>query len=79
MIFVCWKYILFFIDYLLFSIFKEVTIEFSLHLIVIILFAMQSKHNVKCSFCDRMVNTVLSAVICPDCEAVKRLLILSYA
>ena len=28
---------------------------------------MQDKHSVKCSFCDNVVSTTLSAVICPDC------------
>ena len=31
---------------------------------------MQDKRNVKCSFCERVVNTTFSAVICPECEAV---------
>ena len=28
---------------------------------------MQDKHSVKCSFCDNVVSTTLSAVICPEC------------
>lgn len=39
---------------------------------------MQDKRNVKCSFCERVVNTTFSAVICPECEAVVNLVAHTY-
>ena len=39
---------------------------------------MQDKRNVKCSFCERVVNTTFSAVICPECEAVVNLVVHAY-
>lgn len=33
-------------------------------------FDMQDKHDVKCSFCDTILRTTLSAIICTKCEKV---------